>query len=94
MILCECADSGGKARLVRIRDLSECGLKIAIPDPVPVGTFLRIRLPRDPRWLAARVVWWANGTAGIAFMRAVDLPEVPGLKGPTGRRDHHFEQAQ
>lgn len=79
MIVCEYQTAWGQPRLARIRDLSECGIKLATPEPLVVGGYVRIKLPGMPHWISARVVWSQAGTAGLAFSRAVDLPAIAGI---------------
>lgn len=76
MMLCEMRVGEQPAEVVRIRDLSECGIKIATPKPLLLGDRLRVRLPGSTDWLLARVAWCSRGTAGLAFTRAIDLPGV------------------
>lgn len=80
MILCEFAATDGEQRFARIRDLSECGIKIATPEPMDVGTRLSVRLPGSQRWLHARVVWSGDGITGVAFAQTVELPEIAGAR--------------
>jgi hypothetical protein len=80
MVLCEIRVGEHPAELVRVRDLSECGIKIATNRTLLLGDRLRVRLPGATDWCLARVAWAANGTAGLAFSRAVDLPGVVGAR--------------
>lgn len=80
MILCEFAATDGEQRFARIRDLSECGIKISTPEPMDVGTRLSVRLPGSQRWLHARVVWSGDGLTGVAFAKTVELPKIAGAR--------------
>lgn len=80
MILCEIRVGEQPPELVRVRDLNECGMKIATPKVLLLGDRLRVRLPGANDWSLARVVWCARGVAGLAFARAVDLPMVVGAR--------------
>lgn len=82
MILCEFIIGIDPAELARVRDLSECGMKIATTRRLVVGESLRIRLPGADEWVLARVSWSMEGTAGVAFARAVDMPGVSGAQIP------------
>ncbi len=82
MVLCELRLYGGQPILTRIRDLSECGIKIASPRPLPAGTRVEIRMPGKEDWAPARVIWHARGLAGLAFAQAMDLPRVRGAESP------------
>ena len=74
MILCEIRIGEQPAELVRIRNINECGIKIATSKPLVIGDRLRVRLPGAADWSLARVVWCDRGTAGLSFARALDLP--------------------
>ena len=82
MILCEIAVGRNPAELARVRDLSECGMKIATTRPLVLDDRVRIRLPGMAEWVLARVSWCMDGTAGLAFNRAIDMPRVAGAQGP------------
>lgn len=82
MILCELRVRAGAPELVRIRDLSERGLKIATGIPLIVGDHVRVRLPGSTEWALARVAWRAPATAGLAFLWAIDIPQ-PGAARPS-----------
>ena len=81
MILCEVRIGEQPAEIVRIRDLSECGIKIATGRLLLLGDRLRVRLPGAADWSLARVVWCTKGMAGLAFARAIDLPRIAGQPG-------------
>ena len=87
MILCELSVVGAPIELARVRDLSEMGVKIAIPQTLLLGDRVRVRLPGGCDWVVARVAWCAQGVAGLAFVRAIDLPHV------SGASRHHEETA-
>lgn len=74
MMLCEIRAGSAAPEVVRIRDFSECGLRIATRLPMLVGGHVRIRLPGVEEWWLARVAWRDGPTAGLAFLRAVDFP--------------------
>ena len=82
MILCELVIGAGPAELARVRDLSECGMKIATTRELALGERLRIRLPGAEDWVTARVSWIVDGTAGLAFSRAIEMPGVSGAQVP------------
>lgn len=82
MILCEIIVGMNPPELARVRDLSECGMKIATPRPLVLGERVRIRLPGTDCWVLARVSWCMQGTAGLAFSRAIDMPGVSGAQLP------------
>lgn len=88
MILCEIRIGEQAPELVRVRDLSECGLKIATARRLLLGDRLRVRLPGADEWSLARVVWCAGGVAGLAFARAIDLPAVAGVRANDDPRPH------
>lgn len=78
MILCEIRVGEQPPELVRIRDLTEGGIRIATKKALLLGDRLRVRLPGRADWRLARVAWCDKGVAGLAFTRAVDLPGVAG----------------
>ena len=78
MILCELRVGELPPEHARVRDLSECGVKIATPRTLSMGERLRIRLPGTSDWTLARVAWCGGGLAGLAFLRAIDIPRVNG----------------
>lgn len=78
MILCELSVCETDRWLARVRDLSECGIKIACPIPLLEGDRVRVRLPGGAGWIAARVAWCGQSVAGLAFAHAVDLPRISG----------------
>lgn len=80
MILCEIRIGELPPELVRVRDLSEGGLKIATERKLLLGDRLRVRLPGTGDWSLARVAWCARGVAGLSFSRAIDLPGVAGAR--------------
>lgn len=80
MILCEVRIGEQPPELVRVRDLNECGLKIATERKLLLGDRLRVRLPGTGEWSLARVAWCARGVAGLSFPRAIDLPGVAGAR--------------
>ena len=83
MILCEIRQGMGSAHLVRIRDLSECGVRIATTFDLGPEERLWVRLPGATDWTIARVAWQAKGTAGLSFVRSLELPEMAGARrGP------------
>lgn len=82
MILCELSSAQAEPHWGRVRDLSECGLRVASPVPLTAGQFLRVRLPGREDWIAARVAWCEGTLAGLAFGRAIELPEVSGARKP------------
>ncbi|MBX9897115.1 MAG: PilZ domain-containing protein [Qipengyuania sp.] len=92
MILCEIRIGEQPPELVRVRDLSECGIKIATGKTLLLGDRLRVRLPGAIDWCFARVAWCSKGTAGLAFARAMDLPGVvkAGI-GEEARRPAQFQ---
>lgn len=93
MILCEIRIGEQEPELVRVRDMSECGLKVARSAPLTLGDRLRIRLPGASQWCLARVVWCSKGTAGLSFARAIDLPGMVGAHPVEGaRRPDRFAQ--
>ena len=76
MILCELRIGEQPPELVRIRDLTEGGIKIATPRVLLLGDRLRVRLPGTADWSLARVAWCSKGVAGLSFVRAIDLPRM------------------
>lgn len=80
MLLCEIRIGEQAPELVRVRDLNECGLKIATGRILLLGDRLRVRLPGATDWCLARVAWCSKGTAGLAFSRAIELPGVVGAR--------------
>ena len=74
MILCETRKGSAAPQLVRIRDLSECGMKIATRQEFNSGDRLWVRLPGSHDWSIARVVWRTNSLVGLAFSQALELP--------------------
>ena len=82
MILCEIIVGMNPAELARVRDLSECGMKIATMRPFVLGERVRVRLPGADEWVLARVSWCIDGTAGLAFARAIEMPGVSGAQIP------------
>lgn len=91
MILCEIRVGEQPAELVRVRDLNECGIKIATSKILLLGDHLRVRLPGASAWCLARVAWCSKGTAGLSFARAVDLPGVVTARpSEEGRRPGPF----
>lgn len=89
MILCELRTGAKPPELVRIRDLSECGIRIATALPLLQGEHVRVRLPGASDWIMARVAWRTPLIAGLAFLRAIDLAQIadtrPSLKITAGR---------
>ena len=75
MILCEIRLDGGEPELVRIRDFSDTGLKIATGIPLSQGQVLKLRLPGAPVWSTARVAWRAGKIAGLRFLHASIFPQ-------------------
>ena len=91
MILCEVMVGMNAPELARVRDLSECGMKIATTRPLVLGDRVRIRLPGVDEWVLARVSWCIDGTVGLAFARAIEMPGVKGAqvsKEPPFRERH------
>lgn len=96
MMLCDLCPGDHNPQIVRIRDMSELGLRIAAPFPLSVEQRIRVHLHGGCDWVRARVVWTQGLIAGIAFAHAIDLPRVserpPGAGGidpdmtPSGRR--------
>lgn len=82
MILCELSSAHAEPHWGRVRDLSECGLRVASPVPLKTGQFVRVKLPGREDWVAARVAWCDGALAGLAFGRAIDLPEISGAHRP------------
>lgn len=82
MIVCELRIGERAPEPVRVRDLTECGVKIAARTPLVPGDRVRVRLPGSVDWTLARVVWCARGVAGLAFVRAIDLPRIAGARRP------------
>lgn len=80
MILCDLCLGENQPQLVRVRDMSELGLRIATTIPLVQGMRLKVMLPGATDWLPARVVWANGRLAGLAFSRAVELPRVTGAK--------------
>lgn len=78
MILCEIRVGEQPPELVRIRDLTEGGIRIATKKALLLGDRLRVRLPGRTDWCLARVAWCDKGIAGLAFARAVELPGAAG----------------
>ena len=76
MILCEVRVGAKPPQLVRIRDLSECGIRIATALKLLPGEHVRVRLPGAGDWVMARVAWRTPSIAGLAFLRAIDLPQI------------------
>ena len=85
MILCEIRLDGGEPELVRIRDFSDTGLKIATAVPLVQGQVVRVRLPGAPVWASAQVAWRAGRIAGIRFLHASIFPHAnkAGIGEPT-----------
>lgn len=81
MMLCEIRQGGGEPQLVRVRHLSECGLKIASKSEFTIGDRVWVRLPGAEEWALARVAWQTTNLVGLAFTQAVELPR------PSGERD-------
>jgi hypothetical protein len=71
MMLAQIRVAGDPPEVTRVRDLSECGLKIASKRPLRPGQNLKVRLPSMEGWVLARVAWAARGVAGVAFLSAV-----------------------
>lgn len=86
MILCELRIGELPPQLVRVRDLSECGVKIATDRKLLLGDRVRIKLPGTGDWSLARVAWCAQGVAGLSFSRAIDLPGVAGARALDDQR--------
>lgn len=82
MILCEFRIGALPPQLARVRDLSECGIKIATTEDLTPGERIHVRLPGACDWLLARVAWRTQGIVGLAFSRAVELPRVCGALEP------------
>lgn len=80
MILCEIRQGSGEPQLVRIRDLSECGMKIATREALNTEDRLWVRLPGSQDWSIARVAWRTNSLVGLAFSQALELPGHPQLR--------------
>lgn len=80
MILCEIRIGEHPPELVRVRDLTETGLKIATTRTLLLGDRVRIRMPGKPDWHPARVAWCAKGVAGLNFVRSIELPGVAGAR--------------
>lgn len=80
MILCEIRIGELPPQLARVRDLTECGVKIAFAARLLLGDRVRVRLPGSAEWILARVVWCARGVAGLGFVRAIDLPQIAGAR--------------
>lgn len=89
MMLCEIRLGTDSPELVRIRDLSECGIRVATVLPLAEGRHVGVRLLGGGEWLLARVAWQDRGVAGLAFLRAVDLADlysgVPAYAAARGR---------
>lgn len=83
MMLCEVRDGVANPRVVRIRDLSELGVKIATKSPLSVGERVWIRLPGMKEWLLARVAWQNANLFGLAFSRAIELPHIARERRPS-----------
>ena len=77
MLLCEIEAVGMPSQLVRVRDLSNLGLRVV--DPVNLGAqrSVRVRMPGSQVWVTARVAWSADGMTGLSFQRPIDLPAIP-----------------
>lgn len=84
MIVCELLVGNAPAELVRIRDVSEIGLKIVTGRALVIGEYVRVRMPDAADFCPVRVVWCDRGMAGLAFLRAVDLPMVVTTSMPGG----------
>jgi hypothetical protein len=80
MMLAQIRVAGDPPEVTRVRDLSECGLKIASKRPLRPGQNLKVRLPSMEGWVLARVAWAARGVAGVAFLSAVDLTALSNLR--------------
>lgn len=88
MILCEIRIGEQPPELARVRDLTECGLKIATERKLLLGDRLRVRLPGTREWSLARVAWCSRGVAGLSFPRAIALPGVAGARPVEDRQPH------
>ena len=88
MILCEIRIGELPSEIVRVRDLNECGIKIATPRVLLIGDRLRVRLPGAADWCLARVAWCSKGVAGLSFSRAIDLPRVQGARFTPDMQPH------
>jgi hypothetical protein len=74
-------ESGGRAQLCTVRNLSETGLKVKLFRGMSAGEKIRIRL-REDEWLSGSIVWSQDGFAGVKFSKPLDrlcLAEVFGL---------------
>lgn len=80
MILCEIRIGNHPPELVRVRDLTETGVKIASPRALLLGDRISVRMPGRADWTLARVAWIGDGVAGLSFARAIELTGVPGAR--------------
>lgn len=80
MILCEIRIGDRLYEIVRVRDLNETGVKIAFPRALRPGDRLSVRMPGKSDWNLARVVWCAEGFAGLSFAQAIELAGIPGAR--------------
>jgi hypothetical protein len=80
MILAQLQLGAEAPHLTRVRDLSECGVRVATKLRLVPGQHVRVQLPGYGAWVLGKVAWVTQGVAGIAFLRAIDLPDMKGLR--------------
>jgi len=66
-----CVAGSDDAVQVRIRNLSSGGLMADVPQPVDIGTMVRVEV-RGIGWVDGRIAWVAAGRAGVAFDHPID----------------------
>ena len=71
MLMANLRVAGGEQRRVRVRDISEGGLKVVAPATPASGTAIRIELPHLG-WLGGTVAWVKGGSFGIRLNAAID----------------------
>jgi hypothetical protein len=63
---------GGREKVVRIGNISQAGLQIGAPDPLPAGAACTIALPGLPP-RPATIRWWRDGQCGLMLAEPFDF---------------------
>ena len=71
MVLAELDGGHRHKSWVRVRDISDGGLRLATRYRLKVGRLIALRLPQG-NWLSARVIWAEPKLAGVRFCRKID----------------------
>ena len=71
MLMADLRVAGGEKCRVRVRDISEGGLKVVAPLVPPLGQAIRIELP-NLGWLGGAVAWVKESSFGIRLNSAID----------------------